>query len=115
MIETRRSPGATSAGGSGTCGEGRDAALGLEDDGQASRWSQRALFVALTLTPLVFLLSIVWAWRHRDEMRAKSGAFGLFSLWFPLLTTLGGAWFIFGLVPKLFSRHPLPPHGEPST
>jgi len=78
-------------------------ALGLDYDGQAGGWSQRALFVALTLAPLVFLLSMVWAWRHRDEIRAKSsGAFGLFSLWFPLLTTLGGAWFIFGLVPKLF-------------
>jgi hypothetical protein len=56
----------------------------------------------MTLLPVGFLLSMVWAWRHRDEIRAKSGAFGQFSLWFPLLTTLGAAWVLLFLVPKLF-------------
>ncbi|MEE8117907.1 MAG: hypothetical protein V3T28_12435, partial [Gemmatimonadales bacterium] len=42
------------------------------------------------------------AWRRRVEIRAKAGIFGLFSLWFPLLTTLGAAWFILWLVPNLF-------------
>ena len=77
-------------------------ALGLEYAGEGSRWQQRALFVALALLPLVFLSSTVWAWFHRDALRAKSGAFGLFSLWFPLLTTLVMAWFFFFLIPKLF-------------
>ena len=36
------------------------------------------------------------------ELRAKSGIFGRFSLWFPLLTTLVAAWVILGLVPRLF-------------
>ncbi len=77
-------------------------ALGLDYDGEGSRWLQKALFIALTLMPIVFLLSIAWAWRHRAAIRAKSGAFGMFSLWFPLLTTVAGAWVILGLVPKLF-------------
>jgi CubicO group peptidase (beta-lactamase class C family) len=77
-------------------------ALGLEYAGEGSRWQQKAVFVALALLPLVFVLSIVWAWRHRDALRAKSGAFGLFSLWFPLLTTLATAWVLLSLIPRLF-------------
>jgi hypothetical protein len=56
----------------------------------------------LVVLPIIYLLSMVWAWRHRDEIRAKSGGFGLFSLWFPLLTTLVAAWVILWLVPNLF-------------
>jgi CubicO group peptidase (beta-lactamase class C family) len=77
-------------------------ALGLDYSGEGSRWQQKALFIALVLLPLVFLLSMIWAWLHRVELRAKSGAFGLFSLWFPLFMTLGMAWIFFYLVPKLF-------------
>lgn len=76
-------------------------AIGLEYDGEGSRWSQRALFLALTLTPIAFLLCTAWAWRDRATIRSKSGAFGLFSLWFPLLTTLAGAWIIVEM-PRLF-------------
>lgn len=77
-------------------------ALGLDYDGEGSRLSQKALFISLVLLPIVYLLSMVWAWRHRAEIRAKSGVFGRFSLWFPLLTTLVAAWVILGLVPRLF-------------
>lgn len=77
-------------------------AIGLADDGESSRWQQKAMFVASALAPFVYLLSIVWAWRRREGLRAKTGAFGIFSLWFPLVTTLAGATVIFGLVPKLF-------------
>jgi CubicO group peptidase (beta-lactamase class C family) len=77
-------------------------ALGLAYPGEGSRWQQKALFVVLALLPLAFLLSMIWAWLHRVELRAKSGAFGLFSLWFPLFTTLGMAWFFFYLIPQLF-------------
>ena len=47
-----------------------------------------------------------WAWVRRSAVRAKtrSGVFGLFSLWFPLLTTLVAAWVLLGLVSKLFGR-----------
>ena len=36
--------------------------------------------------------SMLWAWFHRDALRAKSGVSGMFSLWFPLLTTCVAAW-----------------------
>ncbi len=78
------------------------AALGLDYDGEGSRLSQKALFVSLVLLPLVYALSMIWAWRHRVDIRAKSGVFGQFSLWFPLLTTLAAAWVILHLVPNLF-------------
>jgi hypothetical protein len=77
-------------------------AIGLEYEGEGPRWSQKALFVAMALLPVGYLLSIVWAWRRRDAIRAKSGASGAFSLWFPLVTTLGAAWVMLGLVPRLF-------------
>ena len=77
-------------------------AIGLDYDGEGSRWSQKALFISLVLLPIIYLLSMIWAWRRRVEIRAKSGIFGLFSLWFPLLTTLGAAWVILWLVPNLF-------------
>ncbi len=77
-------------------------AIGMDYDGGGSRWGQKTMFVSLVLSPFAFLFSILWAWRHRDAIRAKSGPFGVFSLWFPLFTTLGGAVFIFGAVPKLF-------------
>lgn len=53
------------------------------------------------LLPIVYLLSMIRAWRHRDEIQAKSGGLGLFSLWFPLLTTLAAAWVILWLMPTL--------------
>jgi CubicO group peptidase (beta-lactamase class C family) len=78
------------------------AALDLDYDGEGSRWSQQALLLGLVLLPVVYLLAMVWAWRHRAAVRAKStNAFGRFSLWFPLLTTLVAAWVILWLVPTL--------------
>ncbi len=77
-------------------------ALGVDYDGEGSRWTQKALFIGLVLLPFVYLLSMVWAWRHRAAIRAKSGPAGLFSLWFPLLTTLAAAWVILVLVPSMF-------------
>ena len=81
-------------------------ALGLDYAGEGSRWPQKALFVTLVLLPVAFLLSMVWAWRHRAQIRAKSGPFGLFSWWFPLLTTLAAAWVTLSLVPRPDRRTP---------
>ena len=75
--------------------------MGFDYDGEGSRWSQKALFIGLVLLPIIYLLSMIWAWFHRDEIRAKSGISGRFSLWFPLLTTLVAAWVILWLVPRL--------------
>lgn len=77
-------------------------AIGADYEGEGSRSWQKLTFVGLAVAPLLYLLSILWAWRARDVIRAKSGPFGIFSLWFPLLTTLAAAWFIFGVVPSLF-------------
>jgi CubicO group peptidase (beta-lactamase class C family) len=77
-------------------------ALGLDYSGEGSRLAQKALFIALVLLPVIYLVSMVWAWRHRSAIRAKSGASGLFSLWFPLLTTACAAWAILFLVPSLY-------------
>lgn len=77
-------------------------ALGLPHPGEGGRWAQRALFVALSMMPIAFLLSIAWAWRHRAAIRAKSGPAGRFSLWFPLITTLALAVIIGWLIPVQF-------------
>ena len=82
-----------------------DRALGLDDAGaDASAWSRQALFILLVALPVIYLLSMLWAWVRRTKVRAKtrSGLPGLFSLWFPLLTTLAAAWVLLGLVPDLF-------------
>ena len=76
-------------------------ALDLENEEPGSRWPQKAIFLSLLLLPALYLLSMVWAWRHRAALRAKSGPFGLFSLWFPLLTTVAAAWAVLHLVPGL--------------
>lgn len=76
-------------------------ALGLDYTGEGSRLAQKALFIALVSLPVIYVLSMIWAWRHRAAIRDKSGASGLFSLWFPLLTTLGAAWIILRLAPSL--------------
>lgn len=77
-------------------------ALGLDYAGEGSRWQQRTIFVALVLLPLAFVLSMVWAWVHRRKLRAKSGPAGLFSLWFPLATTLATAWALLYAIPPMF-------------
>jgi CubicO group peptidase (beta-lactamase class C family) len=77
-------------------------ALGLPYAGEGSRWQQKATFLGLALLPLVFLVCMVWAWLHRETLRAKAGPFGMFSLWFPLLTTLAMAWVFAYLIPRLF-------------
>jgi CubicO group peptidase (beta-lactamase class C family) len=77
-------------------------ALGLDYGGEGSPWPRQVLFLGVVLLPIVYLLSMIWAWRHRRLIRAKSGFSGLFSLWFPLLTTTVAAWVMLGLVPRLF-------------
>lgn len=77
-------------------------ALGLDYVSEGSRWEQKTVFVSLVLLPIAYVLSMIWAWLHRDDLRAKSGWSGQFSLWFPLCTTLGIAGLIFLLIPRVF-------------
>lgn len=78
-------------------------ALGLDYAGEGSRWPQKALFVGLALLPLGFGLSMLWAWRFRAALRAKTGSLaGRFSLWFPLASTLAMAAALLWVIPPLF-------------
>jgi len=81
-----------------------DRALGLGYDSDGSGWSRKALFIALVVLPIIYLLGMVKVWVDRAKVRAKSGsgALGRFRLWFPLLTTGVAAWVLLGLVPSLY-------------
>lgn len=76
-------------------------ALGTPELEPGSRWGQQALFIGLILLPIGYAGSMVWAWRHRAALRAKRRGFGLFSLWFPLATTIAAAAVLLWLVPSL--------------
>ncbi|WP_298465762.1 serine hydrolase domain-containing protein [uncultured Erythrobacter sp.] len=76
--------------------------LDLPYSGESTSWGMIAGFLILALLPVIYLASMIWAWRKRTDLRAKSGAFGLFSLWFPLLSTGAAAWALLSLVPSLF-------------
>ena len=79
-----------------------DRALGLDYDAKGSGWSHKSLFIGSVILPIIYVLSMIWAWIRRSAIRAKrSNGFGRFSLWFPLLTTLVAACVIFSLVPSL--------------
>lgn len=77
-------------------------ALGLEEAPDGGRWGRMALFLTFALLPLIFAAGIVTAWLRRSGLRAKSGAFGAFSLWFPLVMMLALAWTSVSLIPQLF-------------
>lgn len=77
-------------------------ALGLDNDGAQSDWGPRSLFLTFALLPLLFVAAAVRAVTHREGLRSKSGLFGVFSLWFPLLMTLVLAWVALVLIPQLF-------------
>ncbi len=76
--------------------------LDLPYAGEATPWGMIAGLLVLASLPVIYLASMIWALRKRADLRAKSGAFGLFSLWFPLLTTGVAAWALLSLVPSLF-------------
>ncbi len=77
-------------------------ALGLDYAGDQSRWSRKALFFTFALLPLLFVIGMILSWLLREGLRAKSGLFGAFSLWFPLLMTFVLAWTAIFLIPQLF-------------
>jgi CubicO group peptidase (beta-lactamase class C family) len=77
-------------------------ALGLDYASDQSHWSRKALFVMFALLPLLFVAGMIRVGLYREGLRAKSGLFGAFSLWFPLLTMLALAWTALHLIPQLF-------------
>lgn len=76
--------------------------LGLDDRGDESSWGRKVLFLTFALLPVIFVAAILAVWLQRRGLRAKSGAFGAFTLWFPLLATLAVAWTALQLIPQLF-------------
>jgi CubicO group peptidase (beta-lactamase class C family) len=80
------------------------AALALGDTPQSGghHLGAKSLYIMLLVLPVLFLAGIVTAWVRRDGLRAKSGAFDLFSLVFPLVATLAMAWVFLHLLPRLF-------------
>lgn len=84
-------------------------ALALDEDYQAgadSYLQSKALYLMLVILPAFFVFAMIKAWLSRPKLRAKlqgkSGLAGLFSLWFPLLTTTAMAWVFVFLFPRLF-------------
>lgn len=77
-------------------------ALGRGAEQAGGSWGPKSLYLTFALLPVLFLAGIAGAWRGRAGLRAKSGAFGAFSLWFPLLTTSVLAWVCVRLIPQLF-------------
>ena len=67
-----------------------------------SSWGRKLLFLTFALLPLLFGAGAIQAWLGRTGLRAKSGVFGAFSLWFPLLMTSVVAWVSIILIPNLF-------------
>ena len=46
-------------------------AMGIDYDGDGLRWSRKVLFIAMVLLPMVFGVSMIWAWFRRTKVRAK--------------------------------------------
>lgn len=77
-------------------------ALGDVPQNGGNHLGAKSLYVMLLVLPVLFLAGIATAWVRRDGLRAKSGAFGAFSLFFPLVATLAMAWVFVDLIPRLF-------------
>lgn len=77
-------------------------ALGWDFIRDQSSWGRKSLFLTFALLPLLFSVAAAQVWFQRNGLREKSGAFGLFSLWFPLLMTVALAWISVSLIPNLF-------------
>ncbi|TIX50527.1 serine hydrolase domain-containing protein [Alteraurantiacibacter aquimixticola] len=77
-------------------------ALGYEHQPASGSLLRQSMMALVVLSPVLFVICILWAWKHREVLRAKSGVAGSFSLWFPLVMTLVLAWSLLWLVPYLF-------------
>jgi CubicO group peptidase (beta-lactamase class C family) len=77
-------------------------ALGLDDPGSGSSWGRKSLYLTFAVLPVMFVLGMLSAVVRRVGLRAKSGASGVFSLWFPFVMTIALAWISVSLIPRLF-------------
>ncbi|MCK0127096.1 serine hydrolase domain-containing protein [Erythrobacter sp. F6033] len=77
-------------------------ALNLDYSGEGSRFWPQFTYLMMVSLPIIFALSAGWAWLRREQLRAKSGALGMFSLWFPLIATSAMAFALIVVVPQMF-------------
>ncbi|MEX6634203.1 serine hydrolase domain-containing protein [Hyphococcus lacteus] len=77
-------------------------ALGLDYIGNSGQWGRKILFLSFVALPIFFVIAMINLGLNRTGLYAKSGPFGAFSLWFPLLMTIGLAWTCLYLIPQLF-------------
>ena len=77
-------------------------ALGRDYAGEGSRLWQKVAYLSVVLMPLIFVICAIWAWFHREAIRAKTDIAGRFSLWFPMAAMLAVGWVLLGLVPQMF-------------
>ena len=77
-------------------------ALGQDYASDQGHWGRKGMFLSLALAPLFFVIGMITVVFNASGLRAKSGAFGAFSLWFPLLMTIALAYTAIQLIPKLF-------------
>ena len=78
-------------------------ALHLPPPGDTGRTMRIVNFLAMAIAPIVLVLAMIWAWIKRGPLRAKrSSAFGVFSLWLPLVAMAAVAWVCVSLIPQLF-------------
>ncbi|MEM8935648.1 MAG: serine hydrolase domain-containing protein [Pseudomonadota bacterium] len=77
-------------------------ALGRDFENRENLWGPRSLFLMFAILPVLFVLGIIRLGFDRQGLYAKTGAFGAFSLWFPVGITLALAWTCWRLIPLLF-------------
>ena len=77
-------------------------ALGQDYASDQGHWGRKGMYLSLALAPLFFVIGMITVVFNASGLRAKSGAFGAFSLWFPLLMTIALAYTAIQLIPKLF-------------
>ncbi len=78
-------------------------ALGRDySNSDTSSWGPKSVFLTFLALPVFFSISAVWVGLRRNGLYSKSGPFGVFSLWFPLVVTLALAWTAVQLIPRLF-------------
>ena len=77
-------------------------ALGLDYAGEPSRFWTQVTYLTVMLLPLIFVIATFVAWRQRAVLAAKTGAFAMFSLWFPVIAMGVMAWMLAIQIPEWF-------------
>lgn len=78
-------------------------ALGQVHQDDGSRWGPKVAYLSIALLPPMFVLLAIVSWRGRSALQAKrESTLGKLSLWLPLAAMAGLAWFLIGLLPRVF-------------